>query len=107
MQKSSSRKAGLATKVRALADRAGTPGEQVAAEAALVRLEKPLEPPASQAANLDAKLMKRLQEPAQGTRITFDDQVAGFGIRITAAGTRSFVFNYRVKSTGQQRRVTI
>jgi len=100
-------RAGRATKVRALVKRAGTPGEQVAAEAALVRLGKPLEQPPNQGANLDAKLIKGLPPPARGNRITFDNDVAGFGIRVTAAGTKSFIFNYRVKGTGQQRRVTI
>jgi integrase len=95
-------------KVAALAKRAGTPGEQVAAEAALVRLGTASpEQPASQSTHLDATVIKRLQRPAKGNRITFDDQVAGFGVRVTAAGAKSFIFNYRVKSTGQQRRVTI
>ena len=97
-------------KVAALAERAGTPGEQRAAEAALVRLGTPPEPPASQASqgtHLDASVIRRLDPPARGNRITFDDEVAGFGVRVTAAGARSFVFNYRVRGTGQQRRITI
>jgi integrase len=93
--------------VSALARRAGTPGEQHAAEAALVRLGTPPKQPASQGVHLDASVIKALRAPASGNRITFDDQVAGFGVRVTAAGARSFIFNYRVKGTGQQRRVTI
>jgi integrase len=94
-------------KVAALAKQPGTPGEQHAAEAALVRLGATQAPPASQGTHLDATVIKGLQAPAKGNRITFDDEIAGFGVRVTAAGTKSFIFNYRVKSTGQQRRVTI
>jgi integrase len=94
-------------KVAALVKRAGTPGEQAAAEAALVRLRAPLVTPAGAATHLDAVVIKGLQPPAKGNRITFDDEVAGFGVRVTAAGARSFVFNYRVRGTGQQRRMTI
>lgn len=50
--------------------------------------------------------IKRLPLPAKGNRVTFDDNVAGFGIRVTAAGARSFVLNYRTKA-GRERRITI
>jgi integrase len=106
-QSSESKTKARIKKVSALAKRAGTPGEQHAAEAALVRLGRPLEPPAGQGVHLEATVIKALRAPASGNRITFDDQVAGFGVRVTAAGTKSFIFNYRVKGTGQQRRVTI
>jgi integrase len=43
--------------------------------------------------------------PARGNRITYDPKLPGFGFRITAAGQRSFVFNYRIK--GRERRITI
>ena len=51
--------------------------------------------------------VKNLQPPATGSKITYDGRggVAGFGIRITAAGAKSFVLNYRV--AGQERRLTI
>jgi integrase len=95
-------------KVRALAKRAGTPGEQQAAEAALVRLgTTPREPPATRVVHLDAGVIKGLQAPAKGNEITWDDEVPGFGCRVTAGGARAFVFNYRTKGTGQQRRITI
>ena len=45
--------------------------------------------------------------PAKGNRITYDATVPNFGARVTAAGARSFVLNYRVRGTGQQRRYTI
>ena len=47
--------------------------------------------------------IKRLEPPAKGNRIIFDDKVSGLGIRITAGGARSFVLNYRTR-LGQQRR---
>jgi integrase len=50
--------------------------------------------------------IKRLPAPTKNNRITYDDEVPGFGIRVTAAGARSFVFNYRTRS-GRERRFTI
>jgi integrase len=50
--------------------------------------------------------IRRLRAPRKGNRITYDDDVAGFGIRITAADARSFVLNYRTRS-GRERRFTI
>jgi integrase len=49
-----------------------------------------------------------LVAPAKGNRIKFDGPggVAGFGIRITAAGARAFILNYRTKG-GLDRRLTI
>jgi integrase len=52
------------------------------------------------------KLVKELTEPAAGNQITYDDKVAGFGIRITARGARAFVLNYR-NLEGRERRYTI
>ena len=43
--------------------------------------------------------------PAIGNRIHYDTEVAGFEIRLTAAGARSFVLNYR--AGGRERRITI
>ena len=50
--------------------------------------------------------VKRLPAPTKGNRITFDDVVAGFGCRVTAAGHRAFILDYRTK-IGRQRRITI
>ncbi|EQB32262.1 hypothetical protein M529_10695 [Sphingobium ummariense RL-3] len=44
--------------------------------------------------------------PAKGNRITYDSDVKGFGVRVTAAGARSFILNYRTRS-GRERRYTI
>jgi integrase len=56
---------------------------------------------------LTEAIVKRLPTPKQGNRITYDDAVKGFGVRVTAAGARAFVLNYRRKSDGRERRVTI
>jgi integrase len=49
----------------------------------------------------------KLPIPATGNKITYDDDVKGFGIRITAGGNRSFILNYRRKDDGRERRATI
>ena len=53
------------------------------------------------------RLVKDIAAPATGNRITYDDKIKGFGIRITAAGTKVFIFNYRVKGNRRERRYTI
>jgi integrase len=50
--------------------------------------------------------VKRLEIPTKGNRITYDGDVAGFGLRVTAGGSRSFILNYRTKA-GRERRITI
>src|SRR5260370_30115694 len=96
-----SRKAGRKAKVQELAARRGTPGEKVAAEAALARLIGTGTVKITAAIRLTDALARSLPAPASGNAITWDDLVAGFGIRVTAAGARAFVFNYRVKGSGQ------
>src|SRR3954452_13334993 len=51
------------------------------------------------------KLVRDLPSPAKGNAITYDTEVKGFGVRITVAGARSFVLNYR--ANGIERRMTI
>jgi integrase len=53
------------------------------------------------------KIVKQLPAPKRGNKVTFDSDVKGFGIRITAADSRSFVLAYRRKADGLQRRITI
>jgi integrase len=51
-------------------------------------------------------IVKRLTAPASGNKITYDDSVAGFGCRVTHAGARAFILNYRTRG-GRERRYTI
>ena len=54
---------------------------------------------------LTDKLVQGLPAPGSGAKITYDSDVSGFGARVTAAGARSFVLNYRI--AGRERRYTI
>lgn len=44
-------------------------------------------------------------EPGPKNIIVYDDEVVGFGCRVTSAGARSFVLTYRIE--GRERRITI
>src|SRR5262245_66677027 len=64
------------------------------------------------AVRLTDKLVRALEPPPAtngrgNNRITYDDSVPGFGVRVTSAGAVSFVLNYRRKGDGLERRVTI
>src|SRR5437764_2271 len=56
---------------------------------------------------LTAKLVRDLAGPPEGRPyvIHYDSDLPGFGLRITKAGTRSFVLNYYAR--GVERRMTI
>jgi Arm DNA-binding domain len=56
---------------------------------------------------LTVRLVKDLPRPQAGNRIYYDDLVSGFGCRVTAAGARAFVLNYRRRSDGVEHRYTI
>jgi integrase len=58
------------------------------------------------AQKLNDRIVKALAIPDRGNRIAYDADVKGFGVRITAAGGRAFVLNYRRKD-GRERRWTI
>ena len=49
------------------------------------------------AQKLSDSVVRALPLPQTGQVIAYDSKVAGFGIRITAAGARSFILNYRTK----------
>jgi integrase len=51
-------------------------------------------------------IVKALPAPATGNKVTFDADVKGFGVRVTTAGARAFVLQYRTH-TGRERRYTI
>jgi integrase len=59
------------------------------------------------AQRLTDRAVKTLAAPDAGNKVYYDDLVRGFGIRVTAAGARSFVLDYRRRSDRLQRRVTI
>lgn len=46
-----------------------------------------------------------LPAPESGNKIYYDDQIKGFGVRVTAAGARAFILNYRIGR--RERRLTI
>jgi integrase len=62
---------------------------------------------------LTQKNVKDIEAPPRGSKITYDHSdgddptktVRGFGVRITAAGAKAFILNYRFR--GQERRITI
>ena len=54
---------------------------------------------------LDDKVVKGLSAPDAGNRITYDETVKGFGVRVTSAGAKAFILNYR--AGGRERRITI
>lgn len=51
-------------------------------------------------------VVKALPVPSKGNKVTYDSDTKGFGARVTAAGARAFVLNYRTKA-GRERRFTI
>jgi integrase len=51
------------------------------------------------------KSIKKMAAPEEGNRITWDSEIPGFGVRVTAAGVTSFILDYRI--SGRQRRYTI
>lgn len=55
---------------------------------------------------LTNKLIAKLPLPNAGNRIHYDTEVSGLGARVTAAGARSFILEYRTRS-GRKRRYTI
>jgi len=56
---------------------------------------------------LTENLLRKLPTPEQGNKLTYDDAVKGFAVRVTAAGGRAFILNYRRKLDGRERRYTI
>jgi integrase len=56
--------------------------------------------------HLTDAVVKRLPTPAKGKEITLDDEVTGFGVRVTAAGARSYVLRYTTRA-GRERVYTI
>ena len=57
------------------------------------------------ATKLTDAIVKDLPAPPSGNRVTYDSEVAGFGVRVTKAGARAFIVNYRAGV--RERRLTI
>jgi integrase len=57
--------------------------------------------------HLTDAVVRRLAPPAKGKVIHLDDEVAGFGVRITAGGARTFVIRYTVRTSGRERTFAI
>ena len=51
------------------------------------------------------KLVKEIEAPETSNRITYDTDIKGFGVRVTAASAKAFILNYR--AGGRERRYTI
>jgi hypothetical protein len=49
--------------------------------------------------------VRTLVAPAADDRITYDEEIKGFGVRITSACARAFILNYR--AAGREPRITI
>jgi integrase len=56
---------------------------------------------------LTDRTVKALPAPPASNRIYWDQAVRGFGVRVTKAGARAFVLDYRRRSDALQRRITI
>lgn len=54
---------------------------------------------------LSDQLARDTKPPKSGNQIVYDNRLAGFGLRVTAGGARSFILNYRFK--GRERRITL
>jgi integrase len=57
------------------------------------------------AERITQKLIEKLEARESGNRIVYDDDVRGFGVRITNSGVKSFILNYRINR--RERRYTI
>ena len=55
--------------------------------------------------HLTEKLIKSIPAPSSGAAIKYDDEIKGFGIRVTKNGVKAFVLNYVIN--GRERRMTI
>lgn len=54
---------------------------------------------------LTDRLVRSLPSPASGNKITYCDELKGFGCRVTYKGAKAFVLNYT--ANGRERRITI
>ena len=64
------------------------------------RIKKP------ESRRLTDSYVKKAPAPLANNWVIYDTEFAGFGLRVTAAGARSFILNYRTRG-GKERRYTI
>jgi integrase len=57
------------------------------------------------AQRLTDAIVKAMTPPSSGNQIAYDETVKGFGVRVTKAGAKAFILNYR--AGGRERRITI
>ena len=57
------------------------------------------------AEKLGDRLVRALPAPASGSKITYDSEVAGYAVRVTANGAKAFILRYRF--AGRSRLLTI
>jgi len=50
---------------------------------------------------------RKLPVPEKGYKISYDDEVSGFGLRVTSGDARTFILNYRCRSDHRQRQLKI
>ena len=106
--KTSEQKSERVRRIANLRDRPGTEGERAAAEAAIARITvTPAKGMPAPRQRLTDAICRKLPAPAKGKKIYYDRDVANFGLRVTAAGARSFVLRYRRKSDAVERVLTI
>ena len=55
---------------------------------------------------LTKSVIAGLKAPERGNKVYYDSEIPGLGVRITAKGAKSYVFNYRNRA-GRERRMTI
>jgi integrase len=58
-------------------------------------------------ADMAERLTDKIAKTSPGPGLIWDQDIKGFGLRVTPAGSRAFVLNYRRKSDGRSRRWTI
>ena len=54
---------------------------------------------------LNEQSIRKIEPPATGNRVAWDDELVGFGLRTTANGAKAFVLRYVID--GRERRLTI
>jgi hypothetical protein len=51
---------------------------------------------------LNDAIVRKLPSPPKGYQLIWDTEIKGFGVRVTAAGAKSFILNYRASGVGRR-----